>query len=94
MTKQQIAETQIIAAAPEKWDVITTWGANLPAHTFINKGAQIYKSEKGWWVESNSCVTFHIMFHIWPTLTPAPFLALVLLLPPFAARDRRTACSA
>lgn len=27
------------------------WGVNLPAHTVIIKGTQIYNPEKGWWVE-------------------------------------------
>jgi len=27
------------------------WGVNLPAHTVIIKGTQMYNPEKGWWVE-------------------------------------------
>lgn len=27
------------------------WGVNLPAHTVIIKGTQIYNAEKGRWVE-------------------------------------------
>jgi len=43
------------------------WGVNLPAHTVIIKGTQVYNPEKGRWVELGaldvmqvSCVSFCI----------------------------------
>ena len=43
------------------------WGVNLPAHTVIIKGTQIYNPEKGRWVELGAldvmqvCFTFHLL---------------------------------
>ena len=35
------------------------WGANLPAHTIIIKGTQIYNLEKGHWVMLEDCNSTH-----------------------------------
>ncbi|KAI3388301.1 hypothetical protein SNEBB_003991 [Seison nebaliae] len=37
------------------------WGVNLPAHTVIIKGTQIYSAEKGRWVEMSSMDIFQML---------------------------------
>lgn len=45
------------------------WGVNLPAHTVIIKGTQVYNAEKGRWVELSALdvlqvnnYTFYVFF--------------------------------
>ena len=39
------------------------WGVNLPAHTIIIKGMQIYNPKKGWWVKLSSQDVLQILGH-------------------------------
>jgi hypothetical protein len=38
------------------------WGVNLPAHTVIIKGTQVYNPEKGRWVELGALDVLQVMF--------------------------------
>ena len=37
------------------------WGVNLPAHTVIIKGTQVYNPEKGRWVELGALDVMQVM---------------------------------
>lgn len=37
------------------------WGVNLPAHTVIIKGTQVYNPEKGRWVELGALDVLQVM---------------------------------
>jgi len=38
------------------------WGVNLPAHTVIIKGTQVYNPEKGRWVELGALDVMQVMY--------------------------------
>lgn len=38
------------------------WGVNLPAHTVIIKGTQVYSPEKGRWVELGALDVLQVFF--------------------------------
>jgi pre-mRNA-splicing helicase BRR2 len=38
------------------------WGVNLPAHTVIIKGTQVYNPEKGRWVELGALDVLQVLF--------------------------------
>jgi len=38
------------------------WGVNLPAHTVIIKGTQVYNPEKGRWVELGALDVLQVRF--------------------------------
>lgn len=40
------------------------WGVNLPAHTVIIKGTQVYSPEKGRWVELGALDVLQVMCFI------------------------------
>ena len=40
------------------------WGVNLPAHTVIIKGTQVYSPEKGRWVELGALDVMQVC-HMW-----------------------------
>lgn len=40
------------------------WGVNLPAHTVIIKGTQIYNPEKGRWVELSALDVMQVVFSL------------------------------
>lgn len=39
------------------------WGVNLPAHTVIIKGTQVYNPEKGRWVELGALDVLQVIDH-------------------------------
>jgi hypothetical protein len=39
------------------------WGVNLPAHTVIIKGTQVYNPEKGRWVELGALDVLQVLFY-------------------------------
>ena len=43
------------------------WGVNLPAHTVIIKGTQIYSPEKGRWVELSALDVLQVRIYTPPT---------------------------
>jgi hypothetical protein len=38
------------------------WGVNLPAHTVIIKGTQVYNPEKGRWVELGALDVLQVLY--------------------------------
>ncbi len=44
------------------------WGVNLPAHTVIIKGTQVYSPEKGRWVELSALDVMQVKQHCKPDL--------------------------
>ena len=40
------------------------WGVNLPAHTVIIKGTQVYNPEKGRWVELGALDVMQVMYRV------------------------------
>lgn len=47
------------------------WGVNLPAHTVIIKGTQVYSPEKGRWTELGALDILQVRWHFSVVFTPA-----------------------
>jgi hypothetical protein len=52
------------------------WGVNLPAHTVIIKGTQVYNPEKGRWVELGALDVLQVLsfFFLLPNIVLEYFL--------------------
>lgn len=60
------------------------WGVNLPAHTVIIKGTQVYNPEKGRWVELGALDVLQVFAKyctgIFSEVFEVPFLLIVCLI--------------
>ena len=54
------------------------WGVNLPAHTVIIKGTQVYNPEKGRWVELGALDVMQVMTYLWLIIVLECFMFLKL----------------
>lgn len=57
------------------------WGVNLPAHTVIIKGTQVYSPEKGRWTELGALDVMQVCFNLAFAALLSPFSSLLLTRP-------------